>query len=70
MSKTKIVFGPTLTKGSKCGRAGCKNDATRSDYRPSYIDEEGDGECIGKVLTCDECFFDVENRDWIIGKED
>jgi len=64
-----IIFGPSLSKNSKCHRAGCENDATRTDYRPSYIDEDGDGECIGKTLTCDDC-FNLNNKDWLsLGKD-
>jgi len=64
-----IVIGPVLIEGSKCHRSGCKNDATRYDYRPSYIDEEGDGECIGKTLTCDDC-ASVSHKEWICGVEE
>lgn len=49
-----------------CNRKGCNNKAIQPDFRPSYIDEDGDSDCIGRVVTCTRC-RNVNDYDWIKG---
>jgi len=50
---------PGLGKCERCGKP-----ATSVDYRPSYIDEDGDGACVGKVITCEKC-GQLSNEVWL-----
>lgn len=57
MAEIQIQFAPTLdpTKKQKCEGHRCRRQATTTDYRPSYRDEDGDWDSFGKVLSCARC---------------
>jgi hypothetical protein len=53
---------------SLCQRTNCKREATLVDYRPSYIDDNGEADCVGKVVTCEPC-TSLTGEDWVMGVE-
>lgn len=46
-----------------CFRCGSSKDL-KLDYRPSYINSDGEGDCIGRVLSCPKC-SSLTDRGWI-----
>jgi len=53
----------TKNKSVKCDRCGKK--AVTWSFRPSYIDEDGDLDGIGKATECADCAL-LDDRDWIV----
>ena len=51
---------------TKCERKGCNCSAGSIDFRPAYIDENGEGQSIGKVSTCHNCQV-LTDVDWVAG---
>ena len=59
----KLLHKQLSLKCDGCGEDGW-HEALMEDRRPAYVDEEGDSQSIGKVISCRDC-MNLVDEEWV-----